>query len=179
MFCKLKDDFKIDDYQIMEERMSFKDMIDGQLKGISYHRVSSNKESEIMAMIPTEYQQYFDLNLMYVDVAIPPHTDSGIKSTINFYIKTDDCLTQFYEFNTNSPKTRQVDNQSDGFLFNENDLIKTDSFVAKPNEVWLLDVSKPHSVQPQTKFNSRLAIALSSVLEYNQVKDILIAKGYL
>ena len=116
---------------------------------------------------------------MRINTTIPPHTDSGIKSTINIYLKTDNCLTQFYKFKNDKPKTEQVENQTDGFIFDENDLEKTTSFIAKPNEAWLLDVSLPHSVVPQGQFEDRMAVAIGSSLDYNTVYNILKDEGYL
>ena len=104
---------------------------------------------------------------------------ANTSSFANFYIQTDDCITQFYKFKTDKPKLYQVENQSNGFLFDECDLDKVDSFVAKPTEAWVLDVTKPHSVMPQSTFNKRLAIAISSELEYGVVCDILKDGGYL
>jgi hypothetical protein len=116
---------------------------------------------------------------MRINAQIPPHTDSGIKSTINIYINTDDCVTQFYKFKNTDPTTQQVTNQTDGFIFNETDLEKTNSFVAEPSQAWLLDVSRPHAVIPHSDFNERTAIAISSTLAYNVVQDILKETGNL
>ena len=116
---------------------------------------------------------------MRINDIVPPHTDSGINSTINIYLDTGDCTTQFYEFGTDNPKTKQVGGQSDGFIYDENDLIKTNSFNAKPYEAWLLDVTKPHSVKPGKDFKERTAIAISSTLCYDKVKFMLENRGLI
>lgn len=154
--------------------MSF--MKDG--RGIAYHHVDFDN-FDMFDIVPIEYKDYFTVTLMRVNCAIPPHTDSGIKSTINIYIDTEDCVTQFYKFKTLEPGTQQVDNQTDGFIFDEHDLEKTNSFVAKTAQAWLLDVSQPHAVIPPAKFNERTAVAISSTLAYNVVQDILRETGNL
>lgn len=174
MFCKLKDNFVVDGYTIKNIQTSF---LKGD-KGIVYHNVDFDKFN-IFDILPKKYEDYFFATLMCINTEIPPHTDSDIKSTINIYLKTDNCLTQFYKFKTNTPKTEQVDNQTDGFIFDESDLEKTSSFIAKPNEAWLLDVSQPHSVIPQGEFKDRMAVAISSSLEYSVVYDILKDEGYI
>jgi len=173
-FCKLNKEFIIDDYVIKDVQMSF---LKGD-RGIAYHYVDFGKFN-MLNIIPKQYKEYFFVTMMCINTQIPPHTDSGIKSNINIYLKTDNCLTQFYKFKNNTPKTEQVDNQTDGFIFDENDLEKTTSFIAKPNEVWLLDVSQPHSVIPQGEFKDRMAVAIGSSLDYNTVYNILKDEGYI
>lgn len=173
-FCKLTKEFVIADYNVLEVQTSF---MKGD-KGIAYHHVSFDKFS-MFDIIPVQYRDSFTVTLMRINTQIPPHTDSGIKSTINIYIKTDLCLTQFYKFKNNNPGTEQVINQTDGFIFSENDLEKTNSFVAEPAQAWLLDVSQPHAVIPQSTFNERIAVAISSTLAYNVVENILKETGHL
>jgi hypothetical protein len=55
---------------------------------------------------------------------IMPHIDRGRRSSINIYLKCSEQATTFYN----------------------NTLDKAQSFISKTNEVWVLDVTKPHSV---------------------------------
>lgn len=173
-FCKLNKKFVITDYKVLELQMSFMN----NNKGIAYYHAEFDKFS-MFDLVPPEHKDYFTVTLMRINDQIPPHTDSGIQSTINIYIETDNCLTQFYRFKNNSPATHQVANQTNGFIFNESDLEKTNAFVANPTEAWLLDVSQPHAVIPQGKFNHRTAVAISSTLAYNVVENMLKETGYL
>jgi hypothetical protein len=175
MFLQLKNSFDVGKYTIQKEQMFFGE----NGKGIGYYHVDLPKKDELMNIIPKKYHKDFFITMMKVNTEIPPHTDSGIKSTINFYIQTDNCLTQFYKFATDKPKTKQVKNQSDGVIYNEDDLIRTTSFMAKPGEAWLLNVTMPHSVKPGGNFKKRLAIAMSSTLCYDDVKQILTTAGQL
>jgi len=174
-FCKLKNTFDIGKYTIEKEQMFFGE----KGKGIGYYHVDLAKKNELMNLIPKKYHDNFSITMMKVNTEIPPHTDSGIKSTINFYIETGNCLTQFYKLTTDKPKTKQVQNQSDGMIYNEDDLARTTSFVAEPGEAWLLDVTVPHSVKPGGNFKERLAIAMSSTLCYDEVKEILTIAGQI
>ena len=178
LFCKLNHNYTIGEYIVKDRQISFGETIDGNFFGIEYCHVNTKKDILDMIM-PKEYQKYFYTTIMKINRQIPPHTDSGIKTTINFYIQTDNCLTKFYRFKNNNPKTKQVENQSDGFIFDLNDLEEIDSFIAKPTEGWVLNVTKPHSVIPQSEFKERLAIALSSELQYDVVCDLLKDKGHL
>jgi hypothetical protein len=158
--------------------MQYGETVNGEFKGIEYLLIDTVAE-ELWKVIPEQERDNFFMTMMRVNTAIPPHTDSGIQSTINFYIRTDNCLTQFYRVKTNTPVTRQVDNQTDGHIFDVNDLDAVESFVAKTNSAWLLDVTKPHAVIPQGEFTERVAIVLSSKLTYKQVADLLRTTGKL
>jgi hypothetical protein len=174
-FCRLRSNFNIKDIEVKDEQMFFGE--NGQ--GIGYYHVDFPSKSELMNIIPKEYQQHFTITLMKVNIEVPPHTDSGIKSTINFYVETGECTTQFYEFLEQKVETKQVSGQTDGFIYDEKDLKETNSFVAEPGTAWLLDVSVPHSVKPGKNFKERLAVAMSSTLCYDDVKLILSKKGLL
>ncbi len=149
-FIKLKNPFKVDPYIIKDLRISFGKKVNDTFKGIWYSNVEFDNKDQIFNVIPEHSRKYFGISIMEVNTYIPPHTDSSILVTINFYIKTNGCTTQFFKFkDTNITKT-QIENQTNGFLFNPNDLDSTDRFVAQDNDVYLLDVSKPHSVIPQS-----------------------------
>jgi hypothetical protein len=137
-------------------------------------------------VIPERYRNHFNLFVMKISGFIPAHTDSEIASTINFYVKPDNCITNFYNINEatfNIKRTQQVENQTNGRIFMPNQLILSDSFVAKQDEVWLLDVTKPHSVSSLKEGIfppiDRVAIVLQSQFPYEQVKEMLKETGYL
>ena len=178
-FQKLKNNYHIGECNIQGVQMQYGHQIDDKFVGIQYCHVDFADKMAIMNIIPREYHKCFYMTIMRINTQIPPHTDSDIKSTINFYINTEDCRTQFYKFKNDNPKKEQVENQSDGYIFDVNDLEETDSFVAQPNEAWVLNVANPHSVIPQSQFKERLAIALSSELEYNMLCEILTEQGHL
>jgi hypothetical protein len=179
VFQELTNRFVAPEYSIYKTQMQYGTTENGQFKGIEYLLFESPNEERIWQVIPEPHRQDFFMSIMRVNTEIPPHTDSGIQTTINFYIRTDNCRTQYYRLKTSQPKITQVDNQTDGHIFDPDDLEETESFVASAGSAWLLDVSKPHAVIPQGKFTKRLAIALSSKLAYNQVADILRTTGNL
>jgi hypothetical protein len=175
-FTKLKSNFYLHDVETKEQQMFYGD--DG--KGIGYYHTDFPRKFDLMQLlVPPELQKYFAVTLMKINVFVPPHIDNGIKSTINIYLETGNCTTHFYKFATDNPKTSQVGGQSDGMIYDEEDLIETGSFMAEPYEAWLLDVTLPHSVKPGKDFKERTAVAISSVLCYHDVKLILDKKGLI
>ena len=137
-FCKLKLKFYLHDIETKEQQMFYGD--DG--KGIGYYHTDFPRKFDLMQLlVPPELQKYFAVTLMKINVFVPPHIDNGIKSTINIYLETGNCTTHFYKFATDNPKTSQVSGQSDGVIYDEEDLIETGSFIAEPYEAWLLDVT--------------------------------------
>lgn len=180
MFKKLKCDVVIDGYEELLPTKSYGETVNGEFKGIQYCYVDFPKMQELFLLFPEKYRLDFFTQLMKVNRVIPPHTDSGIKTTINFYIKTDNCLTQFYRFNNNSPKRIQIDNQTDGYIFDEKDLDLIGCFRAKENEAWILDVTIPHSVLPIGEFNDRIAVTLATAIHpYEDVCNMLYETGNL
>lgn len=180
-FIKLKNNLDITDYSINEEHISFGVDVNGTFKGIKYSAVDTEIKKQLFNLIPKEHQHHFDISVMQVNATIPPHTDSNITATINFYIKTNNCLTQFYSLKTNSPKTHQVENQTTGYLFAISDLEKIDNFIAEPGELWLLNVSKPHSVHPNISGPiDRVALCLQSrKFNFEETVELLRATGNL
>ena len=73
----------------------------------------------ILEIVPTE-----DSNVM-----LAPHVDGVRKTAINIYSNTNGERTCYYEYGS-------------GGSINE-----VDSFVAKDDDIWLMDVAKPHAVE--------------------------------
>jgi hypothetical protein len=174
-FIKLKNKFIINEYSIQQLRVWYGKKDNNKFKGIWYSDVECQDKDTIFGSIPTQFRPYFTMKIMEVNTRIPPHTDSRILSTINFYIKTDNCLTQFYKFKSENPTTRQIENQTNGYLFNVEDLETADSFIAESNDAYLLDVSKPHSVIPLEITNiHRSAIVLqTNRFAFDEVLEML------
>jgi len=113
---------------------------------------------------------------MTINCKIPPHTDTEIITSINFYLQTEGCRTVFYKPKVDAPRTAQVENQTNGHIYFEEDLEEVDSFVAKDFEVWALDVTQIHSVQGD--FKLRKAITLGTfVHKYKDVVEMLKETG--
>ena len=138
---------------------------------------------DIYSLVPERYRDKFSLLIMEISRPISPHTDSEILSTINIYVEPDNCVTTFYDFNNDTTvTTRKLNNQTNGRLFNKEELLPVNSFIANKDEAWLLDVTKPHSVNTvDHRFVvKRKAIVLQSrYYNYEQVKEMLKETGYI
>jgi len=167
-FTKLKTSVPLSESEIKDSLTAYGD---GR---IEFFKISSNVEQQMLSIIPVKYQNYFTGSTMKIKGSyIPPHTDSYRKVGINFYIKTDNATTRFFEKRSENIATTQVKGQSEGHVFNEPDLLLKDTFVSNDNEVWILDVSKIHSVNNPSG-TERIAYSLSShVLSYEQTVKIL------
>ena len=102
-FTKLKSNFYLHDVETKEQQMFYGD--DG--KGIGYYHTDFPRKFDLMQLlVPPALQKNFSITLMRINVLVPPHTDSGIKSTINIYLETGDCTTHFYRFATDNPNIK-------------------------------------------------------------------------
>jgi hypothetical protein len=173
---KLKKTLDLKKFSLDKKFISYGKEINGEFQGLEYWTLFLENSSEILNIISEQYINDFSLSFLRINTSyVPPHTDSNILSTINFYIETEECTTTFFEFKNKNPVRHQLENQTTGYLFNESDLIESQKFVAKPNEIWLLDVSKPHSVvSSKSNFKERKAICLQSrVHNFNRVIEML------
>jgi hypothetical protein len=154
MIIKLNRSIHISEYEVKQHVVSY--------GGRITYNVVSTPFNNIFGLVPERYQKDFFLTSMSISGSVPPHTDSGILSTINIYIKPDVCKTTFYKMVTNTPTTMQVENQTNGKIFSMSSLEEIGSFVAEKDDAWLLDVTLPHSVTSANSSISRFAVCLQS-----------------
>ena len=177
-FTKLASNFFLE-YQTnleKEEFANFGNSIDGNFYGISYNRIEKTYSEMLLNFLPDELKEYFSPGVMKINTPsyVRPHIDNDVCTAINFYVNTADATTVYYEFKTDNPKEIKIKNQTSGSIYQLQDLHASASFHAKPGEVWMLDVSKPHAVFPKTKEN-RIAFCLhSNILPYQEAKDLFI-----
>jgi hypothetical protein len=146
---------------------------DGKQSGIGYFDVTLLDQNILSNFIPDRYIKNFLIYHMKINSKISPHIDSGIKTTLNFYIKTNECETVFYSIKENA-QSFKLENQTNGSSYNYNDLEKMGSFVARDNEVWLLDVTIPHSIETaNTNIYRHAIVAQTDVYSFEEAKAIL------
>jgi hypothetical protein len=150
--------------------------------GIWYSYVDVENNQQLMNVIPERYRNNCLLYLLESNFRIPPHTDSEVSTIINFYVKTDGCITQFY-YPNDSAERKQIKNQTTGHILNEKDLIKSTSFIAQPGDAYLLDVSKPHAVlppRPRLFYKNRMAVTLQiRDKSFDEVLEMLNETGFV
>jgi hypothetical protein len=171
-FVKLKNKFNLTNYSSAEERVIYGDKV------ITYTKAVTEHSDEIFGVILEEYRKYFGLNLMRITDQVPPHTDSRIQTCINFYIKTENATTRFYETkNENGIKKYQIANQTDGYMFENKNLEEVAHFKANPGDAYVLNVSKIHGVDTSSFLNERIALTLATDMTFVNVCRILAATG--
>jgi hypothetical protein len=179
MFCKLTTTFEKPLYIVTEGLKTFTGVDeDGEKKGIDYKKIWSPDTEKLYSVVPRRYWDDFHLTVMTINRAIPPHTDTEIITTINFYIETGGARTVFYEPAVDNPRTVQIENQTDGYIYYPEDLKEVDSFVAKDYEIWCLDVKKIHSVEGDV--TSRKAVTMGTFKhKYEDVVEMFKETGSL
>ena len=178
MFCKLNKSFDTPLYAVVDQLKTFTGM-DNQ--GIDYRRIWSPDAEQIYSVIPKRYWDDFHLTLMMINREIPPHTDTEIVTTINFYIDVggDDVTTQFYVPKVDEPRKFQIHNQTDGYIYEKEDLEPIHYFKAKPFEIWALDVKQIHGVEGNIT-GTRKAVTLGTFKhKYKDVVEMFKETGCL
>jgi hypothetical protein len=180
MFDRLNTTLEIGQWIPTHTQIKFGINVNGEFKGIHYLFAESDDFVKVLDLIPEHARHEFCVSVMEINTLIPPHTDSGIKVAINVYLQTEDCVTQFYEFGIDNPSTYQIGSQTNGAIYQESDLVESASFIAKPGEVWVLDVTRPHSVKPRGEIKKRVAVTLATdAYDFDQVCDLLKERGVL
>lgn len=178
MFKRLNHKINIEDYSLLDQQTQYGHTVNGQFQGIVYYNVQVG--TDLYRLIPEQYRADFYVSAFRINTLIPPHTDTYDKTTINVYVETGDYVTEFYRLKHNNPVKRQIDNQVDGYIFDNKDLLITGQFKAKKNDAYVLDVSQIHSVRPYHDKHDRTAINLSThVHDFDSVCAMLQQTGYL
>jgi hypothetical protein len=149
------------------------------LQGLMYYKLDESND-HLFEFIPKELRQHFYLTFMRINIQyVRPHTDSNIKVTINFYLDTNNCKTTFYSFNKDRVVEDRLSSQTNGRIYMMGDLLPEKSFIAKDNEVWILDVTKPHSVIAlDSTIRDRTAFCLQSeIVSYEDTLSLLSSVG--
>ena len=144
-------------------------------QGISYYSAHPSVVDKVLTTLPNDYRSRFNVNLMVINqMEVPAHTDSDIFVSVNFYIETADAITRFHKVKTGQqPKTKKLENQNDGVIFDADCLDLVGEFKANKNEVWVLDVKRPHSVSCLTN-GIRTAYCLQSgEVSYEQTLNVM------
>jgi len=149
-------------------------------KGIGFYNIDNYNKDLMLSVIPKRYRSEFFIREMKINYDIPPHTDSYVYATINFYVKAVDCQTNFFNKADDSLGVKMT-TQTTGRTYSEENLKHAGSFIAESGDVWLLDVSSPHSVKSLSDVPvDRIALVLqSSNYTFDQTYDMLQETGYI
>ena len=171
-FEKLNIKIDTPSYEVGKKQLEYGINIDDKFNGLWYSDLKVNDQIDL---IPEKYKSDFYLSFLEANSFILPHSDSGPTAVINFYIETNNCATQFYEIKDNA-KPYQIENQTDGCIYNLDDLVETGSFIAQPGDVYILDVSKVHSVIPldNNEINRKAICFSTNSLNFNEVKSMFV-----
>ena len=172
-FKKLDITFDVPDFETDGLAVEYGYDIQNKFRGIWYNHIKKEEECILKHSIPDGLRDHFTVQLMEVNSYIPPHTDSDTLAAINFYINTSNCVTSFYD-KKEGAEPHQIKNQTNGCIYNFDDLNLGPGFQAEPGDVYLLDVSKVHSVIPLDNGEiERKALCLSSSsLNFEQVQEL-------
>ena len=176
MFTKLNISHNFPLQSSRKLKFQFGKVVDDVWRGISYYEADIEMDTEIKKYIPKKYRNYVDVNLMIISgPSIPPHIDDSVLMTMNFYMETNNAYTYFYQIKDNiTPNIKTLPAQkTTGKIFTIEDLEIVSQFKANQGEVYLLDVSKIHSVSAETLSYREAYCLQSSILTYADVLEIL------
>ncbi len=172
-FLKLGTISNIPSFVSTTQYIRFGEVVNGEFLGINYLHAHIDASPELHALVPADGLALARPTLMVINREVPPHIDNGISCVLNIYLETSNCITQFYSLSSNE-KSFQIENQTNGRIFDPDCLEPTVSFVANPGDVYLLDVSQPHAVWPQGNGEvKRRALCYQTSVPFQQVARLL------
>ena len=139
--------------------------------GISYFSLSTLTAARVLSFIPTSIRRYMMATAMVINrPEIPAHIDNAIKVSINFYIETANATTYYHKIKDGlEASTIKLHNQTNGRIFLPECLDTIGEFTAESGDVWVLDVTQPHSVSCKGD-GSRIAYCVQSeIISYSDV----------
>jgi hypothetical protein len=121
-----------------------------------------------------------EVYLVQAKSQITPHRDYRVVSCMNFYIKPQGYTTNFWIPKENARRVRglRMDNRDKSkyeiveLSYHRDDLILVDTFTAKENEAYLLNIGEIHSVDGNKSTEPRILIQF----QWNMSMDELIEK---
>lgn len=154
----------------------FGQKLNDKFHGISYYYADENPaltavKQQLLSYLPENKRDLFYVSMLVISTPeIPPHIDSIIKTSINFYVKTANAVTRFHKIKDGVNSTfMKLSNQTDGCILDIQCLETVSEFTADEGDVWILDVKQPHSVSCSANEN-RVAFCLQTVhLNFNEV----------
>ena len=149
--------------------------------GISYYSLPKLTTAKILDLIPDSIRQYMMTTAMVINrTEIPAHIDNEIKVSINFYIETADATTYYHKIKNGTESSRvKLPNQTNGVIFLPECLDTVGEFTAEPGDVWVLDVTQPHSVSCKGNGLRTAYCAQSNIIKYSDAMDAFAGAGLI
>ena len=120
-----------------------------------------------------------EIFLVQAKSQITPHRDYRVVSCMNYYIKPEGYTTNFWIPKENARKIRgfRIDRQNKYEIvelsYEKDDLILVDTFTAKENDAYLLNIGEVHSVEGGKKASPRTLIQFQWNLTIDELIDKL------
>lgn len=149
---------------------------DGVFRGLVYNAVDSYTHQQGLSIIPKKYRQCFSVSHLTINHGdITPHTDSGILTSVNVYLRAGGFKTTFYRPKHADVVGNQIKNQTNGYVYDPGCLEAVGDFCAQDGEIWALDVSQIHGVTHHDYQHNRtrnILVIQTDQLDFVSVKEI-------
>jgi hypothetical protein len=141
-------------------------------------------------IIPKEYQQWFFLTHWTIGGKIVPHRDQGIQTKINIYLSDNHAGTKFYS-SSDAADYKEIAKDCSGCTYDKftkgecacgvkpDNLTVVDQFEANQYDAYLLNTTEMHGVDEITSDNPRVALTLTTGMDYGSVYKMLKSHGLL
>lgn len=116
-------------------------------EGLNYYTIDKLSARVYLECLPERIRSF--ARVMFVSMQGPftvhAHQDTGCKTAINYYLKSGNAITRFYD-NSNGKKIKNYLGYNVNQAYDRNSLNFAGSFNAKDLDTYIIDTQKVHDV---------------------------------
>ena len=137
--------------------------------GLFYYKAPEDIVNIVKAALPIELQDS-PVDLCKIYKGALPHKDHDCLCKLNFYLKSGDAKTIFFEDPVAGGYSYHGDSRSNMFDIRKDRLKRTTMFVANDGDTYLLNTSKIHAVTMENE-NTRIIVSVSFNRSFEEVSQ--------
>ena len=145
----------------------------GDDKGVFYYQANEYVLKILEKTVPKELLDIGTVSICKINDGAVPHKDHDCKCKINFYLKTGDAKTIFFNDVDVQGHSYHADSRYNIFDLRKHRLKSKDSFTARDGETYLLNTSNIHAVTTINNYE-RIIISISFEKEFDEILSKLV-----
>lgn len=140
--------------------------------GLFYYNSNLEIQNIVKDFLPVSVSNQATIDLCKINHGVLPHKDHDCACKINFYIKASDAKTVFFEDSSENGYSYKNNGKNNMYDIKLNRLKRSEMFVAKDGDVYLLNTSKIHSVI-MNKSDTRIIVSASFTRTFEEIRNLI------
>jgi hypothetical protein len=140
--------------------------------GLFYYDANTALRSWMTSYLPPSLREYAEISVCKIINGVLPHKDHDCSSKINYYLKSGNAKTVFFEDPQISGYSYHHDEKMHMYDIKKNRLKRLSEFTADEGDIFLLNTSKIHAVF-MNQADIRIIVSASFNLSFEKVLNLL------